>query len=127
MGSSRRGAAIVIACVVLTAFQMGILCCVTPLYTWGLNAIPNDVMQHAQTLQNTFVQVATAIGITSFSVLMATGPILDPVVPPIDQTMLGIHVAFLVVGALMLVAFVLMLALVKNKPLEKEGLVSELV
>ena len=41
--------------------------------------------------------------------------------------MLGIHVAFLVVGALMLVAFVLILALVKNKPLEKEGLVSELV
>lgn len=114
---------IVLVVLALTAFQMGIQGCITPLNTWGINSLPNDVMQHAQSLQNTLIQVATAIGIATLTALSATGGFFAPAATPVEQSMMGVHVTFAATAILVVGAFAIMLFFVKNRPLEKAGLV----
>lgn len=116
------GSSIGAAILSLTAFQMGVQGCITPLNTWAINSLSDKVMQHAQSLQNTLIQVATAMGTAILMALSTAGATLAPDLIPLDQSMVGIHVAFATVAFIVVAAFVLMLAMVKNKPLEKAGL-----
>lgn len=113
---------VIVAILALTAFQMGIQGCITPLNTWAINSLPDKVMQHAQSLQNTLIQVATAMGIAVLMALSATGTMVAPDATSLAQTMAGIHVSFTAVAVLVVAAFAFMVAMVKNKPLEKAGL-----
>lgn len=116
------GSSVIAAILALTAFQMGIQGCITPLNTWAINSLPDKVMQHAQSLQNTLIQVATAMGIAVLMALSATGPMIAPEAAPLSQAMTGTHVSFATVAVLVVSAFVFMATMVKNKPLEKAGL-----
>ena len=88
-----------------------------PINTWGMNALDNSLMNHGTSVSNTFRQVAGSLGTAvivsvSTAVTTASGATMD-------ATHAGIHgtnMAFVVAGALCLIAFLLVLVFVKDRP-----------
>ena len=88
-----------------------------PISTWGMNALPDKLVNHGTSVQNTFRQVAGSLGTaiivsTSTAVQNAASGQTDAVTAGV----FGIHMAFVVATALCVLGFVLTVALVRNKP-----------
>ena len=75
-----------------------------PISTWGMNALPDKLMNHGTSVQNTFRQVAGSLGT---AVIVSASTVAG---------VFGIHAAFAVATALCVLGFVLTVALVRNKP-----------
>ena len=67
----------------------------TPLNTWGVNSLDNSVIQHANSLSNSLNQVAGSIGTALLSALTALGPVFAPSGSALEQTYMGVHVAYI--------------------------------
>ena len=78
-----------------------------PISTWGMNALPDKLMNHGTSVQNTFRQVAGSLG---------TAVIVSASTVAVTAGVFGIHAAFAVATALCVLGFVLTVALVRNKP-----------
>lgn len=98
-----------------TLLAMGLQFITTPLNTWGVNSLPNDVIQHAQSLSNTMNQVAGATGTALLVSLSALAPYVFPTHPALEQACLGDRIAFCGTLVILAIAFVVMLALVHDK------------
>ncbi len=88
-----------------------------PISTWGMNALPDKLVNHGTSVQNTFRQVAGSLG-TAIIVSTSTAA-SNAVAGSTDATtagVFGIHMAFVVATALCVIGFVLTVALVRNKP-----------
>lgn len=88
-----------------------------PISTWGMNALPDKLVNHGTSVQNTFRQVAGSLG-TAIIVSTSTA-VQNAVAGSTDATtagVFGIHMAFVVAAALCVIGFVLTVALVRNKP-----------
>ena len=88
-----------------------------PISTWGMNALPDKLVNHGTSVQNTFRQVAGSLG-TAIIVSTSTA-VQNAVAGSTDATtagVFGIHMAFVVATALCVIGFVLTMALVRNKP-----------
>ena len=88
-----------------------------PITTWGMNALDNDLVNHGTSVNNTFRQVAGSLGtaiIISASTIATN--MSAPVVGEPQASFLGIDMAFALAGVLCLVGFVMVVALVKDKP-----------
>ncbi len=88
-----------------------------PISTWGMNALPDKLVNHGTSVQNTFRQVAGSLG-TAIIVSTSTAA-SNSVAGSTDATtagVFGIHMAFVVATALCVIGFVLTVALVRNKP-----------
>ena len=88
-----------------------------PISTWGMNALPDKLVNHGTSVQNTFRQVAGSLG-TAIIVSTSTA-VQNAVAGSTDATtagVFGIHIAFVVATALCVIGFVLTVALVRNKP-----------
>lgn len=88
-----------------------------PISTWGMNALPDKLVNHGTSVQNTFRQVAGSLG-TAIIVSTSTA-VQNAVAGSADATtagVFGIHMAFVVATALCVIGFVLTVALVRNKP-----------
>ena len=88
-----------------------------PISTWGMNALPDKLVNHGASVQNTFRQVAGSLG-TAIIVSTSTA-VQNAVAGSTDATtagVFGIHMAFVVATALCVIGFVLTVALVRNKP-----------
>lgn len=88
-----------------------------PISTWGMNALPDKLVNHGTSVQNTFRQVAGSLG-TAIIVSTSTA-VQNTVAGSTDATtagVFGIHMAFVVATALCVIGFVLTVALVRNKP-----------
>lgn len=88
-----------------------------PISTWGMNALPDKLVNHGTSVQNTFRQVAGSLG-TAIIVSTSTA-VQNAVAGSTDATtagVFGIHMAFVVATALCVIGFVLTVALVRNKP-----------
>ena len=88
-----------------------------PISTWGMNALPDKLVNHGTSVQNTFRQVAGSLG-TAIIVSTSTAE-QNAVAGSTDATtagVFGIHMAFVVATALCVIGFVLTVALVRNKP-----------
>ena len=88
-----------------------------PISTWGMNALPNDLVNHGTSVQNTFRQVAGSLGtaiIVSASTMVTNAS--APSMGAAAAGVFGINMAFVVAGALCLAGFVLVLIFVRNKP-----------
>lgn len=88
-----------------------------PISTWGMNALPKKLMNHGTSVQNTFRQVAGSLG-TAVIVSVST-IVTDSTVDSMGQVgagVFGINMAFAVAAALVAIAFVLVVLLVKDKP-----------
>lgn len=88
-----------------------------PISTWGMNALPDKLMNHGTSVQNTFRQVAGSLG-TAIIVSTSTAAtnMVSGSTDAVTAGVFGIHAAFAVATALCVLGFVLTVALVRNKP-----------
>ena len=88
-----------------------------PITTWGMNALDNELVNHGTSVNNTFRQVAGSLGtaiIVSASTIATNAS--ARMMTPTQASIFGIDVAFALAGVLCLIGFVMVVALVKNKP-----------
>ena len=88
-----------------------------PITTWGMNALDNELVNHGTSVNNTFRQVAGSLGtaiIVSASTIATNA--CAPAMGEPAASFFGIDVAFAVAGVLCLIGFVMVVALVKNRP-----------
>lgn len=107
---------IAIVAVAYTVLVVGLQAIMTPLNTWGVNSLDNSVIQHAQGVSNTLNQIAGAFGTALLVSLSALSPALAPSASAHEQLYLGQHIAFCAMTALLVIAFIVVCALVKDKP-----------
>lgn len=110
---------IVIVAAAYTVLVVGLQAIMTPLNTWGVNSLDNSVIQHAQGVSNTLNQIAGAFGTALLVSLSALSPALAPSASAHEQLYLGQHIAFCAMTALLVIAFIVVCALVKDKPAKK--------
>ena len=88
-----------------------------PISTWGMNALPDKLMNHGTSVQNTFRQVAGSLGT---AVIVSASTVATNMVSgstdAVTAGVFGIHAAFAVATALCVLGVVLTVALVRNKP-----------
>ena len=88
-----------------------------PISTWGMNALPDKLVNHGTSVQNTFRQVAGSLGT---AVIVSTSTVATNMASGSNDAMtagvFGIHAAFAVATALCAIGFALTVALVRNKP-----------
>lgn len=107
---------IAIVAAAYTVLVVGLQAIMTPLNTWGVNSLDNSVIQHAQGVSNTLNQIAGAFGTALLVSLSALSPALAPSASAHEQLYLGQHIAFCAMTALLAIAFIVVCALVKDKP-----------
>lgn len=112
-------ASILAVAAVYTVMVVGLQTMMTPLNTWGVNSLDNSVIQHAQGVSNTLNQIAGAFGTALLVSVSALSPMLAPQAGALEQQYLGQHLAYCVMTALLVVAFVVVCALVSDKPSKK--------
>ena len=105
--------------VVYVLVGMGLQLLTTPINTWGVNSLDNELVQHATAVTNTMNQVGGSLGtalIMSFSVvgMQAAAPASG-----VEQLAAGYHVSFGAVLALAVVVFLLVVFCVRNKKTDK--------
>ena len=85
----------------------------TPLNTWGINALDNGVVQHAQGITNTLIQVASAFG-TALLVSISDAAANAAVgIPSEAQAYAGCHAAFVAAAAILCAALLAALLLTR--------------
>ena len=88
-----------------------------PISTWGMNALPDKLMNHGTSVQNTFRQVAGSLGT---AVIVSTSTVATNMASgsndAVTAGVFGIHAAFAVATALCVLGFVLTVALVRTSP-----------
>ena len=87
----------------------------TPLNTWGVNSLDNSVIQHANSLSNSLNQVAGSIGTALLTALTALGPTFAPNGSALEQTYMGVHVAYIGQCALTIVCALIVYIFVHDK------------
>lgn len=86
-----------------------------PITTWGMNALPNELVNHGTSVNNTLRQVAGSLGT---AIIISTSTISTNVasttMEPMAANFFGIDMAFVVASLLCLVAFILTIVFVKQ-------------
>lgn len=98
-----------------TVLSVGMQFVMTPLNTWGVNSLDNSMIQHAQGLSNTMNQVAGSLGTALLVSISAMAPALYPAASTLEQSYLGDHLAFSAMAAIMVMAAVAIVALVRER------------
>ena len=101
-----------------TLLMMGMQFITTPTNTWGINSLPNDVLQHAQSLSNTLNQVAASVGTALLVSVSALASGMTPVEDMIEKTFFGYHVSFCCIFAFMIAIALIAFILVRDKKTE---------
>ena len=97
-----------------SVLMFGLMAVGTPLNTWGVNSLSNNVIQHANAVSNTFNQIAASFG-TAFIVSLTTLPqVVAPQVTAAEQAYLGDHFAFMGAAAFLVAAFIVMVLFVRD-------------
>lgn len=99
---------------VYSILALGLEFTMTPINTWGINSLDNKVIQHASATSNTINQVAASLGTAILVSLSATSAFIYPDLPPAEQQMAGIHIAFFFTAALLAAIFILVLVVVRD-------------
>ena len=81
---------------------------------WGVNSLPNDAIQHAQSTSNTLNQVAASFGTALLVSVAATVSANTTSLTGLENTFFGYHAAFCITALLAGVAVVLIVALVRD-------------
>jgi MFS transporter, DHA2 family, multidrug resistance protein len=88
-----------------------------PITTWAMNALDDSVLNHGTSVNNTLRQVAgslgTAIVISVYTSVAASG---ESSLGWLQANMLGVDIAFGVSATLCLIAFIMVVLLVKPRP-----------
>lgn len=120
---------LLVTCVAYTVVCLGIQALITPINTWGINALPNNDLPHGNAIISTIEQVGSSLG-TAFvmSLTALSSWYATPEMPAAEQSYIGCHFAF--IGMLVLIVAIVILILVfvrdKKKPVS-ESLVAQSV
>lgn len=112
---------IVAVAVVYAVMAIGMQFTMTPVNTWGVNSLPNDAIQHAQSTSNTMNQVAASFGTALLVSVAATVSANTTTLTGLENTFFGYHAAFCITALLAGVAVVLIVALVRDGKRAKAG------
>lgn len=112
---------IVAVAVVYAVMAIGMQFTMTPVNTWGVNSLPNDAIQHAQSTGNTMNQVAASFGTALLVSVAATVSANTTSLTGLENTFFGYHAAFCITALLAGMAVVLIVALVRDGKRAKAG------
>lgn len=95
----------------------------TPMNTWAINSLNNNMVQHANAVSNTVNQVAGSFGTALIVSLSALSTTMFPQASAAEQSALGYHYSFLGVSLLLVIACFVVIVSARNK--EGEGFTKE--
>lgn len=87
----------------------------TPINTWGVNSLDNELVQHATSVTNTVNQVGGSLGTALIMSFSAVGSSLAAGKEGIDLIFAGYHMSFGVVAVLMTIVLILVVFFVRNR------------
>ncbi len=88
-----------------------------PITTWGMNALPNDLVNHGTSVNNTLRQVAGSLGTAVIvSAMTVSTNLAEPAMGATAAGFFGVDVSFAVSAVLCIVCFGMVIGLVKDKP-----------
>ena len=111
----RSDSAIVAVSAVYAIMAVGIQFTMTPVNTWGVNSLPNDAIQHAQSTSNTINQVAGSFGTALLVSIAAAATNVVQGLTGADRVFFGYHASFCATAALAGCAIILIVLLVRNR------------
>lgn len=114
-GTFQLDSPILYVCVVYALMAIGMQFTMTPLNTWGINSLPNEVIQHAQSTSNTLNQVAGSFGVALLVSISALVSGMMGTHPEIEATYFGYHASFFATAALAILAVVIILLFVRDR------------
>ena len=106
---------ILLVSVMYAVLAIGIQFTMTPVNTWGVNSLPNEAIQHAQSTSNTINQVAASFGTTLLVSVSATVSGAATNLAGVERTFAGYHASFCTTALLAACAIVLILVFVRDK------------
>lgn len=115
------GSSIVFFVVAYVAVSMGLQMLTTPVNTWGVNSLDNELVQHATAVSNTMNQVGGSLGTALIMSFSAVGmSMAAPGASSVEQLMAGYHLSYAAVLALAIVVLVLVVVCVRNRKGDKD-------
>ena len=111
----RADSPIVLVSVMYAVLAIGIQFTMTPVNTWGVNSLPNEAIQHAQSTSNTINQVAASFGTALLVSVAATVSGAATNLAGVERTFAGYHASFCTTALLAACAIVLILVFVRDK------------
>ena len=101
--------------VVYAVLAIGMQFTMTPVNTWGVNSLPNEAIQHAQSTSNTINQVAASFGTALLVSVASTVSANTTGLTGAEQVFAGYHASFCTTAFLAACAVVLILVFVRDK------------
>lgn len=99
---------------------IGWQCVSTPSNTWGINSLPNEVIQHGNAVMSTLMQVGASFGTAAIVSLTAFGPLIAGTgADAVAVTSAGYHVAFIGTAVLLAVVALVIAIGVRDKPTDE--------
>lgn len=86
----------------------------TPINTWGINSLSNDLVQHATSVTNTINQIGGSLGTALIMSFSAIGTSLATQGSEVERICAGYHFSFGVALVFLVVIFVIVLLRVRN-------------
>ena len=115
----RADSPIVVVALIYATLAVGIQFTMTPVNTWGVNSLPNEAIQHAQSTGNTINQVAASFGTALLVSVAATASGQASWLEGVQRTFFGYHASFCTTAVLAACAVVLILVLVRDRKAAK--------
>lgn len=106
---------------VYTVMVIGMQFTMTPLNTWGVNSLPNEVIQHAQSTSNTLNQVAGSFGTALLVSIAAAVSSAVANMDAVEQTFTGYHASFTTTSGLVILAVLVIIAFVRDRKKKDSG------
>lgn len=106
-------------CIAYTLLGAGLQFSATPLNTWGVNALDNSNIQHAQGVSNTLNQVAGSFGAAAFTLVSTLGFLIAPGASAFDQSAAGFHISFIVIACFLFIPACIVVFLVRDGKAER--------
>ena len=94
---------------------IGWQCVSTPSNTWGINSLPNEIIQHGNAVMSTLMQVGASFGTAAIVSLTAFGPMFASSSDAAAVTFAGYHVAFIGTAVLLAVVALVIIVGVRDK------------
>lgn len=94
---------------------VGWQCVSTPSNTWGINSLPNEIIQHGNAVMSTLMQVGASFGTAAIVSLTAFGPLFASSSDAAAVTFAGYHVAFIGTAVLLAVVALVIIVGVRDK------------
>ncbi len=94
---------------------IGWQCVSTPSNTWGINSLPNEIIQHGNAVMSTLMQVGASFGTAAIISLTAFGPLFASSSDAAAVTFAGYHVAFIGTAVLLAVVALVIIFGVRDK------------